>query len=221
MIILVGEICEINLGVAKNCFQKYSKPFCEQYWGNLAKSDLIRQSKKDCVSLHGHLNGINHHFISRANPENLDKEFFATKITPRQMITKTDFEFKTIAPTDQKIVVYRCIGEKPEFFSEYSLYNKSLNVQKSDTVVMKEYAYATSDLSYANVYLPNRRGILYEIEIPEGAKVSRTGYGVRNEIVFPRSSRFKCTDMEKIKNDNEEYLRVKLQYIKPKDPFAK
>lgn len=211
---------KINLGVVKNFVQKYPKPFCEQYWENWAKNGLLKQSKKDCVSLHGYLNGINHHFISRAYPENLDKEFFATHKTPRQMITKTDFEFKTIAPTDQKIIAYRCIGEKPEFFSEYSLYKKSLNVQKGDTVVMREYAYATSDLSYANVYMPNGRGILYEIEIPEGSKVSRTGYGVRNEIVFPRSSRFTCTGTEKIKNDNEEYLRVKLQYIKPKDPFA-
>ena len=137
------------------------------------------------------------------------------------MISRTDFEFKIIAPTDQKIVAYRCIGEKPNFFREYGLYKKSLNVKKGDTVVMNEYAYATSDLSYANTYMTNRRGILYEIEIPEGSKVSRTGYGVRNEIVFPRSSRFKCIDTEKIKNDNEEYLRVKLQYIKPKDLFDK
>lgn len=212
---------KINLGVVKNFVPKQPKPFCEQYWENWAKSGLLKQSKKDCVSLHGHLNGINHHFISRANPADLDKEFFATKITPRKMISRTDFEFKTITPTDQKIVAYRCIGEKPDFFREYGLYKKSLNVKKGDTVVMNEYAYATSDLSYANAYMPNRRGILYEIEIPEGSKVSRTGYGVRNEIVFPRSSRFTCTGTEKIKNDKEEYLLVKLQYIKPKDPFAK
>ncbi len=212
---------KINPGVVKNIVQKYPKPFCEQYWENWVKNGLLRQSKKDCVSLHGHLNGINHHFISHANPADLDNKFFATKITPRKMISRTDFEFKIIAPTDQKIVAYRCIGEKPNFFREYGLYKKSLNVKKGDTVVMNEYAYATSDLSYANTYMTNRRGILYEIEIPEGSKVSRTGYGVRNEIVFPRSSRFKCIDTEKIKNDNEEYLRVKLQYIKPKDLFDK
>ena len=51
---------KINPGVVKNIVQKYPKPFCEQYWENWVKNGLLRQSKKDCVSLHGHLNGINH-----------------------------------------------------------------------------------------------------------------------------------------------------------------
>ena len=82
---------------------------------------------------------------------------------------------------------------------------------------MKEYAYATSDMSYAKCYLTNNKGILYEIEIPEQSQVSRTGLGIKNEIVFPRSSKFECVDVKKVKDTDNDYLHVKLRYIKPKN----
>lgn len=121
---------------------------------------------------------------------------------------------------EQKLNVYRCIGEKPDCFSEYPLYLKRLGVKKGDIIDMKEYAYATSDISYAKVYMPNNRGVLYEIEVPKGAKVSRTGIiGEQDEIVFPRSSKFECVDVKQVKDVNNDYLNVKLKYIVPEDVF--
>ncbi len=85
---------------------------------------------------------------------------------------------------------------------------------------MREYAYATSDKSYANVYLPNGKGITYEIEIPAGARVSRTGdIGKTDEIVFPRSSRFECLNTQRIQDKDSDYLLIKLRYILPEESW--
>ncbi len=190
-----------------------SKPFCEQYWDAMRSEGLLKQTTKESVSLHGQLNGINHHFIHCHNPKSMDEVFFSTKLTPRQMITKTDIEFKRLKPTEEPLKVYRAIGKKPEFFSEYPLYQKRLNIKKGDIIDMKEYSYATSDFSYASVYMTNNQGIMYEINIPKGSGISRVGAGFNNEIVFPRSSKFKCTGTEKIKDDKNDYLLVKLEYL--------
>lgn len=194
--------------------------FCHQYWADARKERVISQSNKETVSLHGELNGINHHFIRSPYPEHMNMKFMNTGLTPREMISLTDKEFKSLKPLEQNLNVYRCVGEKPDFFSEYPLYLKRLGIKKGDIIDMKEYAYATSDISYAKVYMPDNRGILYEIEVPKGAKVSRTGFiGTKDEIVFPRSSKFECVDVNQIKDSNTDYLHVKLKYIVPEDVF--
>lgn len=190
--------------------------FCHRYWKDAAAERVIRPTNKESVSLHGYLNGINHHFINSPYPKHMDMKF-VEDMTPREMITTTDFEFKSLKQTTEKITAFRCIGEKPEFFSEYNLFKKRLGIKKGDVIDMKEYAYATSDISYAKGYLTNDRGILYEIEIPEQSQVSRTGFGIKNEIVFPRSSKFECLDVKKIKDKDKDYLHVKLRYIKPEN----
>lgn len=194
--------------------------FCHEYWGDALEEGLVKNNGvKNSVSLHGEVHGINHHFIDSPYPEHMDMPFMNTHLTPREMISETDFDFKSLKPLEEKIISFRCIGEKPTFFKEYSLYKKRLDVKKGDIIDMKEYAYSTSDISYARVYLPNNRGILYEIEYPAGSRVSVTGYGNKNEVVAPRASKYECTDVEKIVNDNEDYLKVKLKYILPDEPW--
>ena len=195
--------------------------FCHQYWVDASKERVICQSNKENVSLHGHLHGINHHFIHSPYPEHMNMKFMHLNMTPREMISLADKEFKSLKPLEQNLNVYRCVGEKPNFFSEYPLYLKRLSIKKGDIIDMKEYAYATSDISYAKVYLPNNKGVLYEIEVPKGSKVSRTGIiGKQDEIVFPRSSKFECLDVKQIKDINTDYLHVKLKYIVPEDVFT-
>lgn len=192
--------------------------FCHQYWADATKRGAIRQSNKQRVSLHENLHGINHHFIQSPYPKDMDIKMPGLGMTPREMIRVADFEFKNLKPLEQKMTVYRAIGEKPDFFSEYPLYCKKLGVKKGDIIDMKEYAYATSDISYANVYMPSGKGIMYEIEIPKGARVSRTGtLGVEDEIVFPRSSKFECIDTQKVVEDGNEFLKVKLKYLMPEN----
>ncbi len=191
--------------------------FCNKIWAKGVDESILRQSTRESVSLHGHLNGINHHFIRSPRPEAMDEVFAFTKQTPRDMIAQTDIEFKCLKPTDKSMRVVRCIGEKPDFFSEYPLYLKRTQIKKGDIIDMKEYAYATPDVSYARVYLTNNKGILYDIDIPSGARVSRRG----DEVVFPRSSRFECLDVKHIKDADNDYREIKLRYILPSEPWRK
>lgn len=196
-----------------------SKPlFCHEYWKACQEQRVIRQTNKESVSLHGDLNNINHHFINAPNPKNMN-EIAVNEMTPREMIRLTDMEFKELKPTEKTLNVFRCIGEKPDFFYEYKLYNKRLGVKKGDIIDMKEYPYATSNKNYATGYLTNNHGIVYEIEVPKGSRVSRTGNETCDEIVFPRSSKFECTGTEHIKDSDNDYLRVKLRYIQPNEPW--
>ena len=193
------------------------KLFCEEFWENKQQSALFKASNSESVSLHGYLNSINHHFHISPYPDKMDEVSVFTNMTPREMITKTDFEFKSLMPLGQDMKVFRGIGEKPDFFSTYKLYQKALNIKKGETIRMSEYAYATSDINYANGYLLDGRGIMYEIEIPKGAKVSRIGnIGVSDEIVFPRCSEFKCTAVSQIKDAENDFKLVKLKYLNKK-----
>ncbi len=190
---------------------KEKELFCHQYWQQMKETGVVRPKIKKCVELHGEIHGINHHLITGTNPQYMDEIFMGTKLTPRQMITKTDIDFKSLPPLEAPVTAYRCIGEKPDFFSEYKLYKKRLNTQKGDVINMREYSYSTPDMSYARRYLPNNRGILYEITYPEGAQVSRAG----SEVVAPRSSKYRCTGTEHIKNDEEDFTKISLEYILP------
>ena len=190
--------------------------FCHQYWKDAKTEGLIRQKGNESVGYHGYLNGINHYFINPGYPKAMDEIFPFTNKTPREMIWKTDFDFKSLLPTEQPLKVFRAIGKKPDFFSESKLYNKRLQTKPGDIIDMKEYAYATSDISYANRYLTNNQGILYEINIPTGSRVSRRGnIGTNDEIVFPRSSKFRCTKVDHVKNSEEDYYKISLDYIQP------
>lgn len=194
--------------------------FCNTYWKLAQEKYLIKTTNKTSVSTHGQLNGINHHFIHSPYPKDMDRKAVNSDLTVREMIRKTDYDFKTLKPTTKKLYVYRCIGEKPDFFPEFKQYQKALNTQKGDIITMREYAYATSDKNYASVYMGNNRGIRYEIEIPEGSRVSRIGQiGSSDEIVFPRSSKFECIGTQKVKDSDNDYIIIKLKYLKPEETW--
>lgn len=199
-----------------------SKPlFCHEYWKACKEQGIIKATNKESVSLHGYLNGINNHFINSGNPKNMNikTNIMDPDMTPREIISLTDMEFKKLKPTEKTLNVIRCIGEKPDFFSEYKLYKKRLDIKKGDVIDMKEYAYATSNKTYATGYLTNNRGIMYEIEVPKNSRVSRTGNDTCDEIVFPRSSKFECIGTVQIKDADKDYLHVKLRYIQPNEPW--
>lgn len=205
----------VALGVKnalKTTVTKNIEPFCQKWWKEV---DLrYYKCRSGNVTYHGYLNGINHHLTTGANPSGLKEKFFSTGISPKEMIEISDAEFKMLPKTTEKIRAFRCVGEKPEFFKQdYARYTKSLQVKKGDIITMPEYAYATSDINYAKVYLPNDRGIIYDIEIPAGSRISLTGQGINNEIVFPRASNFECIGKEEL---NGKTI-IRLKYITPLD----
>ena len=187
--------------------------FCRQYWKQCADKNHLTPLNKISVSQHEDLNGINHFFVSGSDPKSMDSIFFNTGLTPRNMIKISDTEFKRLKPSAETLNVFRCISEKPDFFSEYKLYQKRLHTNPGDIINMREYAYATSDISYAKVYMPSKKGILYEIEVPKGSKISRKGVGKNDEIVFPRNSKFECIDTQEVVNGEEHYTKIKLRYL--------
>lgn len=216
----IGSYIKKNTQLPKSPKLKTLKEdtFCHKYWQQIKTEGMLKPTNTTSVRLHGYLNGINHHLVTGASPKNMDINFMSLDLTPREMITLTDIDFKKLKPTTEPIKAFRSIGEKPDFFSEYKLYKKRLNIKKGETIDMKEYAYATSDINYAKNYLTNNNGILYEIEIPKGSRVSITGENNdTNEIIFPRSSKFTCVDKEHIKNKDNDYMRIKLRYILPEE----
>lgn len=199
--------------LAKNPKAKEIQPFCQKIW---SEADLKRYRRcriTGNVTHHGYLNGINHHLTTGVNPKGLTKQFLCTGITPKEMIEITDKEFKVLPKLKEDLKAFRCVNEKPDFSDQYKRYAQSLKIKKGDIIRMPEYAYATSDIEYAKIYLPDNKGIIYDILIPKGARVSKTGYGINNEIVFPRCSQFECVGTEQ---QGEAFI-VKLKYIKPVD----
>mgnify|MGYP002626268440 CR=1 FL=1 len=188
-----------------------SKPlFCQEYLKTLRHPRVLT---KTSVSMHGQLNSINHFFITGTNPQNMDKYSCLINMTPRELTKLASEEFRLLKPTEEVHTVYRCISKKPEFFSEYPLYQKRLNTKVGDIINMREYAYATSDINYAKQYLPNNEGILYVMEIPQGSRgVSRIGkIGKNDEFAFDRSSMWECTGVEEVKDANNNYKIIKLR----------
>ena len=108
--------------------------YCAKYWQDCAAENILKPLNRDYVSLHGQLNGINHFFITGANPQNLSQKFMNTGLMPKEMISLSDMEFKRLKPIEAPITAFRCIGEKPDFFSEYKLYQKRFNIRKGDIV---------------------------------------------------------------------------------------
>lgn len=187
-------------------------PFCQEYFQNTDFMSI--KPRGESVKYHGYLNAINHHLINGGNLKSLETPLtgLGIDISPKELIKITDFQFKLLPKTTEPIIAYRCIGEKPEFFkADYARYVRSLEVKKGDIVTMPEYAYSTSDINYAKCYLPNGKGIIYEIEYPVGSRISVTGHGANNEITAPRCSRYECLDI----TQQGEATKIKLKYIKP------
>ena len=189
-----------------------ASPFCQDFFQNTNIEAFTPRGTS--VEYHGYLNGINHHLTRGGNLEHLEQTFFGLDVSPKEIIRITDFEFKLLPKIKEPIIAYRCIGEKPEFFkADYARYVKSLSVKKGDIVTMPEYAYSTSDINYAKCYLPNDKGIIYEIEYPIGSRISIKGLGTNNEITAPRCSRYECLD----NSSQDGITTIRLRYIQPID----
>lgn len=182
--------------------------FCHKYWEMAEESGRLNSNGRKSVELSEYLHSINHHLIKSPYPKTINEIQPQVGLTPRQIITKTDFDFRRLVPIEEDMHVYRCIGEKPEFFSEYPLYQKALKVKKGDVIMMREYAYAAETEAYSKNFLANNKGILYDIEVPKGSRISRAG-----DVVFPRSSRFECLDTRDIITEDANYKLVKLRYL--------
>lgn len=200
--------------------------FCHKLWRETQDARVLRTSQNTVVQNHGYLNGINHVFVS--TPEGIDltkKISIWNNQSIKDIIYQSDIDFKKLPQTTETINVFRAIGKKLDFQSTYKTYKKTLDTKVGDIINMREYAYAATDRNYASNYLSNNEGIMYEIEVPKGARVSlsskiQPGGKLEKgcECVFPRSSQFICTGKM---TSPDGLTTIKLRYMLPNEPWRK
>lgn len=199
--------------------------FCQEMWKDEFADGAVKDLYNSKVPYHGRFNAFNHLLIQGGTPEKFTTpNTLLLNKTVKEVITESDIDFKRLKPISEPLTVYRCIGKKPDFFSEYKLYLKKYNTKPGDIIYMPEYAYSASDINYAKCFLSDKNGIIYEIYVPKGARVSLTDsiqngkMPPGNECVFPRASKFLCTER---KMDENGHVHLTLKYILPDESWRK
>ena len=184
---------------------------CDEYWNDMKKLGLLQPLKYKEVTYHGELNSFNHMLVGFGSC-NFKQKCINTNISIAKVITKTDFDFKRLLPIENSITVYRCIRKRPDYLEDVgTLFKKSTQTQKGDIVTLKEYAYCSPQKDYAECFLSDG-GIIYEIQLPKGAKISQRGA----DCVLPRYFRAECLSNELT---NEGYHYIKLRGILPEEKW--
>lgn len=202
--------------------------FCDYVWKRQIKKGVVKpETQQRLISVKEHsllygfvnktLNGIQR--IDEHRKFILQESF---ELTPQKLIKTTDIEFKNLTPTRRPLKVFRGISYAEHMTPQKTkMYNKAISLKKGDKIRMAEYAYSSEDKNYANMFSSSKNGINYTIIVPQGARVSRISVsknGIYDEVVFPRSSEFECTEHSIDKNGNHNIL---LRYIPPQEPWRK
>lgn len=184
---------------------KTSKPlFCEEYW---AKRQSLSKPTLDKLSKSFELHDVNYFLLGDNNLKLhtiLNSDFPSLNV--QDVITLTDKEFKQLKPTKKQLTLWRGIVPYSIFTERFK---KSYETKKGDVVCMPEYAYSSFTKNYAEAFAKSsdRKGILYEIMVPKGSKISQAIH-----CIFPRYSKFLCTDVV----EKERFKLIKLKYL-PKE----
>lgn len=187
------------------------KLFCQQYWERITTS-AKQAGTHTSVPMHSDLFEINKDFLRNYKPI----PFISTGT--KTIISNSDKEFKLLAPTTEDIVLWRGVTA-PNYRNPNAIraFNQAAKVQKGDLIHMPEYAFASTEKKTAELYAPkDKRGIIYEIEVPKGARISHNF-----NYIFPRYSVFECLGTEIIPNGIFPNKLVKLRYILPEKFFGK
>ena len=185
--------------------------FCEKFWRKKP-----RLSKRDFLELQNALYSVNLKLLTGEGPslESYKRRF---GYSFNKIITVTDNEFKSLNKTKKEMTVYRGISEPKEYDHPLlkKLYQDSFNTKKDDIIAARGYTFAAIRKSLGELFgfYGGKSGILYEIKVPKGARLSVKS----DEVVFPRYSQFKCLKSEKIVNDDGQYMFKRIEYIVPKE----
>lgn len=178
--------------------------FCRRYWNNALKN--AKPINSTAVYHHDCLTDINLAVLRRNRSTSIS--IFGA----RRMMPNIDKEFKLLKPTTEDLTLWRGI-KMPNYKEKefYDTFNRSYNVKKGDIIHMPEYAYAAPERKVAELYAPsNTRSILYEIEVPKGARLSYSF-----NYVFPRYSKFECIEVKELEDISHPVKHIKLKYILP------
>ena len=188
-----------------------TKLFCQEYWGKVVNS-AQQTAKRSSVPMHSDLFEINTELLRKYKPT----AFVSTGT--KRIISDSDKEFKLLTPLTENITLWRGVTA-PNYRDPNALkaFDKAAGVKKGDKVYMPEYAFASTEKKTAELYAQkDKRGIIYEIEVPKGARISHSF-----NHIFPRFSIFECLDTQIIPNGIFPVKLVKLRYILPEKLFGK
>ena len=182
-----------------------TKRICQQYWERVLKD--AKPLTKAHIEHHESLAEVNATALIR----NYNTGLPATLL--KQIMFQSDKEFKLLKPLEKDITLWRGVSMPSHKMEEkyIKLFDEAYNIKKGDIIHMPEYPYASDDKKYASLFASyNKKAILYEIQVPEGAKLSQTW-----AYVFPRSSKFECLETVENKTEQNTIKLIKLKYILP------
>ena len=184
-----------------------AKLLCQQYWERVLNG--AKTLEQEAVTHHENLTHVNSSAILRTYPT-----WFTNKEL-REIIIQSDKEFKMLKPLEKDITLWRGVSE-PVIMEQKRFmksFDKAYETKKGDVIFMSEYPYASDEKNYAEIYSSyGYKGIFYEIQVPKGAKVSKTW-----AYVFPRYSKFECIGTEENKVQDRTIKLIKLKYLLPKE----
>lgn len=182
-----------------------AKLFCQQYWERVLKD--AKPLAKSSIEHHEILAEVNATALIRNYNTGLPLNFL------KQIMAQSDKEFKLLEPLEKDITLWRGVSMPQHHLEKkyIGIFNKSYNIKKGDIIHMPEYPYASDDKKYASLFASNsKKAILYEIQVPKGARLSQTW-----AYVFPRFSRFECLEAVENKTEQNTIKLIKLKYILP------
>lgn len=185
-------------------------------------------SENSAVSMHHSINGENPRIRAAIadqaiNPSELNEYQLNNIKNMKKHIAEIDREFAQLPPLEKDCIVYRGRAEHP-IINEYNADFKIIENAKAGDLVIPDIGYSYTGFHYdlANGWCQGGRMLdtngkplrtmMYQINLPKGAKVSRNlEHG--GEIIMPRGAQYKVLDKKVAANGD---IEVVLEYILPK-----
>lgn len=138
-----------------------------------------------------------------------------------------DLSFKLLEPCRKKCIMWRGVTNPsflyPDILEIANYFNKCKNIKPGQILYTKEFAYTSYDSNYAKSFISKLskdfENILFEIEIPKGAKFLNEG----DINILQRCSKFLCRKTQRVKDGEKTFQHIQLTMlprdIQPKENF--
>lgn len=190
------------------------KHLCELYWQNMRNSGQVKDGIISAVRHHFNLTDVNKVLVGDCrDTSHLRKIYDIPKI-----LRESDADFKCLKPTKRDMTLWRGVSRPLEDVPADGFFKESLYVKKGDTIRLPGYIYAAQEKETAELFshASTDTAVIYKINVPKGAHISESGY-----YVFPRNSKFVCTDTRAVDDGTQSYQQITLDYIKPESKTKK
>ena len=186
-----------------------TQQFCDLYWQRTRNAAQISQKEINHISHQWNLSNINCYLLGSKNAVLWNANY---RDIP-EIIRNTDTEFRYLRPTKEDLILWRGVAKPIDDIAYINdVFNKSMNLKKGDLIRLPGYIFADSNIKTAKEFgqISTNSAILYKINAPAGSRIYRSGC-----FIFPRDSKFVCTDNITMSEKNKPYQLISLDYIKP------